>query len=178
MQTHIHRQGKINANVFLNIIKLCICSYARLIFRQILNSITTCAARQSVLAKNVTTYRILSQLLAKVNTSRHRLMTNDYSQYHELLPCSFYTAGSGPDRCRNYQEMKIQEQVQKLAVGTIPRSMSIVLHDDLVDSCKPGDDVTIWYEVPPSVNLIILQFLSLVITLPPGVNHFYDLNQI
>lgn len=33
--------------------------------------------------------------------------------------------------------------MQKLAVGTIPRSMWVVLEDDLVDSCKAGDDVTI-----------------------------------
>ncbi|KAI0217790.1 DNA helicase MCM9 [Lamellibrachia satsuma] len=50
---------------------------------------------------------------------------------------------SGRTRCRNYQELKIQEQVQRLGVGTIPRSMWAVLEDDLVDSCKPGDDVTI-----------------------------------
>jgi len=48
-------------------------------------------------------------------------------------------------KCRNYQEIKIQEQVQRLAVGTIPRSMWVVLMDDLVDTCKPGDDVTVWY---------------------------------
>ncbi|KAL9967665.1 hypothetical protein ACROYT_G025945 [Oculina patagonica] len=50
---------------------------------------------------------------------------------------------SEPTSCRDYQEIKIQEQVQKLAVGTIPRSMWVVLEDDLVDSCKAGDDVTV-----------------------------------
>ncbi|CAH3157264.1 unnamed protein product [Porites evermanni] len=50
---------------------------------------------------------------------------------------------SEPKSCRDYQEIKIQEQVQKLAVGTIPRAMWVVLEDDLVDSCKAGDDVTI-----------------------------------
>lgn len=76
---------------------------------------------------------------------------------------------------RDYQEIKIQEQVQKLDIGQIssnvckwwvvecvrvcvwradvtqlfldslhiPRSMWVVLENDLVDSCKPGDDVTI-----------------------------------
>jgi len=44
---------------------------------------------------------------------------------------------------RDYQEVKIQEQVQKLEVGKIPRSVWAVLTDDLVDSCKPGDDVTV-----------------------------------
>ncbi|XP_013414481.1 DNA helicase MCM9 [Lingula anatina] len=51
--------------------------------------------------------------------------------------------GASPGSCRNYQEVKIQEQVQKLSVGTIPRSMWVVLEDDLVDVCKAGDDVTI-----------------------------------
>lgn len=45
---------------------------------------------------------------------------------------------------KDYQEIKIQEQVQKLSIGTIPRTMSVVLEDDLVDSCKPGDDVTVY----------------------------------
>ncbi|XP_054285857.1 DNA helicase MCM9-like [Macrosteles quadrilineatus] len=44
---------------------------------------------------------------------------------------------------KDYQEIKIQEQVGKLGMGTIPRSMWVTLEDDLVDSCKPGDDVVI-----------------------------------
>ncbi|XP_069929767.1 DNA helicase MCM9 isoform X4 [Oryctolagus cuniculus] len=51
---------------------------------------------------------------------------------------------SSPTRCRDYQEIKIQEQVQKLSVGSIPRSMKVILEDDLVDSCKSGDDLTIY----------------------------------
>ena len=50
--------------------------------------------------------------------------------------------GTSPEKCCNYQEVKIQEQVQRLAMGTIPRSMWVVLHNDIVDSCKPGDDIT------------------------------------
>ena len=33
--------------------------------------------------------------------------------------------------------------MQRLDVGTIPRSLVVVLEDDLVDKCKPGDDVTV-----------------------------------
>ncbi|XP_063391677.1 DNA helicase MCM9-like [Cydia fagiglandana] len=47
------------------------------------------------------------------------------------------------EHCKDYQEIKIQEQVNKLGIGTIPGSMWVVLEDDLVDSCKPGDDVHI-----------------------------------
>ena len=38
---------------------------------------------------------------------------------------------------------RAQEQVQKLAIGSIPRSLIAVLSDDLVDMAKPGDDVTV-----------------------------------
>lgn len=65
---------------------------------------------------------------------------------------------SEPKSCRDYQEIKIQEQVQKLAVGTIPRSMWVILEDDLVDCCKAGDDITVcgvvmrrWKPVFPDV---------------------------
>lgn len=54
-------------------------------------------------------------------------------------------AGGTPVYCSDYQEIKIQEQVQRLAIGTIPRSLDVVLEHDLVDACKPGDDVTITY---------------------------------
>ena len=38
--------------------------------------------------------------------------------------------------CIDYQEIKIQEQVQSLSVGSIPRSIVVVLENDLVDTCK------------------------------------------
>ncbi|XP_023609948.1 DNA helicase MCM9 isoform X6 [Myotis lucifugus] len=46
---------------------------------------------------------------------------------------------SSPTKCRDYQEIKIQEQVQRLAIGNIPRSMKVILEDDLVDTCKSGE---------------------------------------
>ncbi|CAB3360901.1 Hypothetical predicted protein [Cloeon dipterum] len=44
---------------------------------------------------------------------------------------------------KDFQEIKLQEQVTKLSIGTMPRSMLVTLEDDLVDACKPGDDVVI-----------------------------------
>ncbi|XP_056873809.1 DNA helicase MCM9 isoform X2 [Takifugu flavidus] len=46
--------------------------------------------------------------------------------------------------CKDYQEIKIQEQVQRLSMGNIPRSMVVALEDDLVDCCKSGDEVTVY----------------------------------
>lgn len=48
-----------------------------------------------------------------------------------------------PAVCREYQEIKIQEKVQHLDVGSIPRSLIVVLSDDLADTVKPGDDVVV-----------------------------------
>lgn len=45
----------------------------------------------------------------------------------------------------NSQEIKLQEPMHQLAVGTVPSSMWITLEDDLVDTCKPGDDVMVWF---------------------------------
>lgn len=40
--------------------------------------------------------------------------------------------------CHDYQEMKIQESTQVLGVGAIPRSIPVILQDDLVDIVKAG----------------------------------------
>ncbi|KAM9779186.1 DNA helicase MCM9 isoform X2 [Syngnathus typhle] len=82
----------------------------------------------------------------------------DFEQFYSFVPpvvcpnpngcnsCKFncLSEGSEPTACRDYQEIKIQEQVQRLSVGSIPRSMVVVLEDDLVDRCKSGDDVTVY----------------------------------
>lgn len=49
----------------------------------------------------------------------------------------------GTEVCRDYQEIRVQEQVQKLGIGAIPRSITVVLEDDIVDGAKPGDDVLV-----------------------------------
>ncbi|XP_035276750.1 DNA helicase MCM9 [Anguilla anguilla] len=83
----------------------------------------------------------------------------DFEQFYSFAPptrcpsedgCASYKftclggGASSPAACRDYQEIKIQEQAQRLSVGSIPRSMTVVLEDDLVDSCKSGDDITVY----------------------------------
>jgi DNA helicase MCM9 len=49
----------------------------------------------------------------------------------------------GESKVKDFQEIKVQEQVHQLSLGTIPRSITVILEDDLVDSVKPGDDVKV-----------------------------------
>ncbi|TDH67646.1 hypothetical protein CCR75_000394 [Bremia lactucae] len=43
----------------------------------------------------------------------------------------------------DHQVIKIQEQASKLGVGSIPRSIAVVLEDDVVDTVKAGDQVVV-----------------------------------
>ncbi|KAJ1913754.1 DNA helicase mcm9 [Mycoemilia scoparia] len=52
-------------------------------------------------------------------------------------------AAESLSNCMDYQELKVQEQVNKLSIGTIPRSIMVIMENDLVDVAKSGDDVTI-----------------------------------
>ncbi|GLE03415.1 hypothetical protein PINS_up012317 [Pythium insidiosum] len=49
----------------------------------------------------------------------------------------------GSRRVSDHQVIKIQEQVSKLGVGSIPRAILVVLEDDLVDAVKAGDHVVV-----------------------------------
>ncbi len=44
---------------------------------------------------------------------------------------------------KDYQEVKVQEKLSHVGMGSIPRSIWVCLDDDLVDKCKPGDDVQV-----------------------------------
>lgn len=43
-------------------------------------------------------------------------------------------------RVHDYQEIKIQESMQASGVGTVPRSIVVILDDDLVDTIQAGGE--------------------------------------
>ncbi|KAG0631424.1 hypothetical protein M758_1G252000 [Ceratodon purpureus] len=45
--------------------------------------------------------------------------------------------------CRDYQEIKIQESMQTLGMGSIPRSIVVVLENDLADTVKAGEEIMV-----------------------------------
>jgi DNA helicase MCM9 len=71
----------------------------------------------------------------------------------------YFKPVEGTQVCRDYQEIKIQDKIAHLNVGSIPRSILAILEDDLVDLCKAGDDVLItgtvlrrWKPLKPDVR--------------------------
>ncbi|XP_074567887.1 putative DNA helicase MCM9 isoform X2 [Curcuma longa] len=56
---------------------------------------------------------------------------------------TYFIPIEGSKVCQDFQEIKIQESTQLLGVGCIPRSISVILMNDLVDMVKAGDDVMV-----------------------------------
>lgn len=81
--------------------------------------------------------------VVKVDLEQHYIIPKPTSCLGDCKSSKFTAMPLDPGCYRDYQEIKVQEQVQKLAFGKIPRSMIILLTDDLVDCCKPGDDLTV-----------------------------------
>lgn len=57
---------------------------------------------------------------------------------------NFVTFGElDTENCTDYQEVKVQEDLSQLTAGAMPNHILVTLEDDLVNCCKPGENVTI-----------------------------------
>ncbi len=52
----------------------------------------------------------------------------------------------------NWQDLLLQERPEEVPSGQLPRSIEVVVDDDLVDSARPGDRVTIVGILEPMLN--------------------------
>ncbi|XP_038683525.1 probable DNA helicase MCM9 isoform X1 [Tripterygium wilfordii] len=77
--------------------------------------------------------------------SRNSVTLPSICPSQRLKPCggTKFTYVENTIICHDYQEIKIQESTQVLGVGVIPRSIPVILMDDLVDIVKAGDDVIV-----------------------------------
>ncbi|KAJ1663151.1 DNA helicase mcm9 [Coemansia sp. RSA 1646] len=64
-----------------------------------------------------------------------------------LEPCQSTTfdqlSEDDSTECVDYQEIKVQEQAERLSLGSIPRAIAVLLEGGLVDVAKSGDAVTV-----------------------------------
>ena len=49
----------------------------------------------------------------------------------------------GSKYCVDYQEIKLQDQLERLPIGSVPKTTTIVLRADLVDKFNAGDEVVV-----------------------------------
>ena len=68
---------------------------------------------------------------------------------------------------QNYQKITIQESPGKVAAGRLPRSKDVILLADLVDCCRPGDEIVSHFQV-----LYLKFFYPPSIVLPPSLPSF------
>ena len=54
---------------------------------------------------------------------------------------------------RDYQRITLQEPPTAVPPGRLPRQKDVILQHDLIDTCKPGDEVTVNGTYVPSYDL-------------------------
>jgi len=106
---------------------------ASLVRPKLVQSVHYCPGSKKTLSRN---YADLTSISAQGPTGS-AYPTQD-PETGEALETEF-----GLSTYRDHQTLTIQEMPEKAPTGQLPRSVDIVMDNDLVDSCKPGDRVQI-----------------------------------
>jgi DNA helicase MCM9 len=65
------------------------------------------------------------------------------SRREKECPSQSFRPVVGTEVFADYQEIRIQEKLQSLNAGSMPRTLLVILEDDLVDTLNAGDDVEV-----------------------------------
>lgn len=111
--------------------------------------VTSCSLVRPKLLKSVHysesmasfTFKIYTDATVVAPTDPRALGNNSYpteDEHHRKLTSEF-----GLSTFRDYQTVTIQEMPEKAPPGQLPRSIDVILDDDLVDCVKPGDRIQV-----------------------------------
>lgn len=98
---------------------------------KVVRSVHYCPATKKTLERR---YTDISSFDAFPSTSAYPTKDEDGN----LLETEF-----GLSTYKDHQTFSIQEMPEKAPVGQLPRSVDIIVENDLVDSCKPGDRIQV-----------------------------------
>ncbi|XP_062412117.1 MCM3 minichromosome maintenance deficient 3 (S. cerevisiae), like isoform X2 [Sardina pilchardus] len=108
---------------------MCVCVTGSLVRPKIMRSVHYCPATKKTLERK---YTDLTSLDAFPSSSIYP--TKD--EENNPLETEF-----GLCRYKDHQTLTVQEMPEKAPAGQLPRSVDIIVNDDLVDKVKPGDRV-------------------------------------
>lgn len=107
---------------------------------------------RGVVTRRTSVYPQLTDVVYRCQTCQHRLgpypCTNGDLQAPKMCPTcqakTTFTVDLDRSSRRNYQRMTVQESPSSVPAGRLPRSRVAILHDDLIDAAKPGQEVVLF----------------------------------
>ncbi|KAK9824018.1 hypothetical protein WJX72_006994 [[Myrmecia] bisecta] len=98
-----------------------------------------------------------AQRLYECAKCKHRFVTSVDLELGPTMQLPTACPSPGPKICKgvtfqhieevqlhtDYQEIRVQEKSQCVALGAMPRSITVILQDELADCCQAGDDVEV-----------------------------------
>ncbi len=113
----------------------CGTSSGSLVRPKMLKSIHYCPPTQKFHSRSYHDATTISSATATSSMPSTTVIPTDDGSGHPLV------MEFGLSTFRDYQTISIQEMPERAPAGQLPRSVEVVLADDLVDSTKPGDRI-------------------------------------